>query len=495
MPERLRRWWTNPVFIGFGLAIAALLVNAFVSFWNIQRLHDNEAKVAHAHAVLTEVELVLSAVKDAETGQRGFLLTGDPAYLTPYNTAISVVDQRLARLDELTRGDHGLRPRLEEMRPLLRAKFAELAETITLRQNQGRESAREVVLSGRGLATMDAIRKLAGEMERDLLRLLRLRSTESQDSFITSQVAGILAVFLTVGMVVTAYHFVRRELGARLNAEHALRRAHDELEDRVRERTAELGATNEALSRSNRELEQFASVASHDLQEPLRKIQAFGDRLSARYGDVLEGQGRDYIERMQSSALRMRTLINDLLTFSRVTTKARPFQQVNLAAIARDVVSDLETRIQQSGGRVELGQLPVIDADPLQVQQLLQNLVGNALKFARPGEPPVVRVESRIFEPPAADSELFPGPRCEIIVQDNGIGFEEVYLDRIFEVFQRLHGRDSFEGTGMGLAICRKIAERHGGSITARSTPGQGSTFLVTLPMEHAKVDDSRDPS
>jgi PAS domain S-box-containing protein len=237
----------------------------------------------------------------------------------------------------------------------------------------------------------------------------------------------------------------------------------------------------ESLKRSNRELEQFASVAAHDLQEPLRKIQAFGDRLQTRCAGKLDGQSTDYLGRMLNSATRMRSLINDLLTFSRVTTKAQPFVRADLGIVAREVISDLEVQISQTGGRVDVARpLPVIEADTLQMRQLFQNLIGNALKFRKPDEPPVVVLDSKRV-----------GSLLEITVRDNGIGFEELYLDRIFEVFQRLHGRQEYEGTGMGLAICKKIVERHGGSITARSTPGVGTTFIVKLPVQHKGRQDA----
>ncbi|GAC1463098.1 MAG: hypothetical protein NVSMB9_00140 [Isosphaeraceae bacterium] len=243
------------------------------------------------------------------------------------------------------------------------------------------------------------------------------------------------------------------------------------------------------LERSNRELQDFASVASHDLQEPLRKVQAFSDRLSSRYGGTLDDQAHDYLERIQGAAKRMQTLINDLLTYARVTTKAQPFVPVDLTAAARDVVTDLEVRIEQVGGRVELGNLPTVDADPLQVRQLMQNLIGNALKYHRPEAPPLVRV---LCGPPdvggaSPGQEATDNGLCRFQVEDNGIGFEEIYSERIFTIFQRLHGRNEYEGTGIGLAVCRKIAERHGGSISARSTLGQGSTFTVTLPFRQAK--------
>jgi light-regulated signal transduction histidine kinase (bacteriophytochrome) len=226
------------------------------------------------------------------------------------------------------------------------------------------------------------------------------------------------------------------------------------------------------LERSNRELQDFASVASHDLQEPLRKVRAFGDRLSAKYGAELTDQGRDYLERMQDAAARMQTLINDLLTFSRVTTRAHPFVPVDLNTLVSQVLADLEVRIQQSKATVEVDELPTIDGDQLQLRQLFQNLVSNALKFQPPDVAPVVRVYAEDVD----DGSV------RLCVQDNGIGFDEKYLDRIFTIFQRLHGRVEYEGTGIGLAVCRKIVDRHGGSISARSAPGQGATFLVTLP-------------
>ncbi len=231
------------------------------------------------------------------------------------------------------------------------------------------------------------------------------------------------------------------------------------------------------LARSNEELQQFAFIASHDLQEPLRKIKTFGDRLKATYGDTLTEQARDYLDRMQNGVRRMQALIEDLLTLSRVTTRAQPFVSVNLNQVTQEVLSDLEVLVQQTKGSVEVGDLPTIKADPLQMRQLLQNLIGNALKFHRQQEPPIVKIYSQITNEENG-SEL-----CRIIVEDNGIGFDEKYIERIFNVFQRLHGRSEYEGTGIGLAICRKIAERHQGTITAKSQPTQGASFIVTLPI------------
>lgn len=259
-----------------------------------------------------------------------------------------------------------------------------------------------------------------------------------------------------------------------------------------RKRTEETLARKAAeLARSNAELEQFAYVASHDLQEPLRKIQAFGDRLKSRCDAVQLQDGRDYLERMQSAAARMQTLINDLLTFSRVISATQPFVPVDLAAVTKEVLTDLEVRIEQTKAKVEVGPLPTIEGDPLQMRQLLQNLVGNALKFQPPNSQPLIKIQAQTIKSPfAGGAEIAPTDEiCELIVQDNGIGFEEKYLDKIFAMFQRLHGRSEYEGTGVGLAVCRRITDRHGGTITARSKPGEGATFVVTLPV-HQQIQE-----
>jgi PAS domain S-box-containing protein len=235
------------------------------------------------------------------------------------------------------------------------------------------------------------------------------------------------------------------------------------------------------LARSNQELQEFAFIASHDLQEPLRKILTFGDRLSNTPNNNFTPQEQDYLARMQNAALRMQTLIKDLLTLSRVTTRGQPFVSVNLNQIVQEVLSDLEVSIQQTNASLEVSNLPTIPADPLQMRQLLQNLIANALKFHHPQTPPVVKISSQVIHNQLEEFSLV-SEMCQITVEDNGIGFAQQYVDRIFQIFQRLHSREEYKGTGMGLAICRKIVERHHGTITAESQPGRGAKFIVTLP-------------
>lgn len=240
-----------------------------------------------------------------------------------------------------------------------------------------------------------------------------------------------------------------------------------------------------ALESANESLEQFAYVASHDLQEPLRKIRAFGDRLSSKYAEVLEGSGQDYIERMQNAAARMQTLINDLLKYSRVGRINEPAQPVELDDIIRNILNDMESAIQDTQAVINVSSLPVIQGEPSQFRQLFQNLISNAIKFRVAGKRPEVNITAE--EVDASSLEEIEGLAqspvyYKLKVQDNGIGFDEKYLDRIFNIFQRLHGRSEYKGTGIGLAICRKIIENHGGYISAESIPGEGATFIIILP-------------
>ena len=624
------------------MALLILIVIGVVSYRSTTGLVEAIHWRKHTYEVLATLGRILSQLRDAETGQRGYIITGDGNYLEPYFSATQDVAREDEALRKLTAGSPHHQRRLNAVGPLITEKLAELRQTIDLRRHQGFDAALQVTRTDRGRRVMDEIRKVLQEIEGEEQAQLdrrdeRIRVDAQRTLYVI--IFGSLLAFasVTLALIVINRHIVRRE-----QAEAALRQSageikdlYNELEVRVRERTADLVKANEQLQteaherrrteealresqgrfqafmdngpavgfmkdtegrfiyvnkpfercfnvaladlqgktdfdwlpvetatqiqrndravlqedktlevleavptpdgvlhywlffkfpvkdasgkrylggvaidvtgrkqaeeqlkayadkleQNNRELQDFAYVASHDLQEPLRKIQTFGDRLRAKCGAELSDQGRDYLERMQNAAGRMQTLISDLLSFSRITTQAQPFVPVDFAEVARAVLSDLEARIEQTGGRVELGELPTLEADALQVRQLLQNLIGNALKFHQRGEPPVVKVYGRPLNghpgqgagPPPNEGQY------QLMVEDNGIGFDERYLDRIFTPFQRLHNRSAYEGTGIGLAICRKIAERHGGSITAKSTPGQGATFIVTLPAAQFK--------
>lgn len=341
-----------------------------------------------------------------------------------------------------------------EISDALLSAVARNAEHLTLIRSLGPKSVLVVPLMVRGQA-LGAITFVMAESA---------RRYELADLALAADVARRAALAVQNARL---YHEARQEIAER---------------ERVEARLKTLAAE---LKRSNRELQDFASVASHDLQEPLRKVQIFCDRLQTICGTTLPAQGQDYLKRMRQAAELMQSFITDLLSFSRVTSKAQPFKPVDLDQVAHAVISDLEVLIKESRGQVEIGALPTIEADPMQMHQLLQNLISNALKFHRQGEPPRVWIQADHAEDQeSASNKDFPADGfCRITVRDNGIGFDEQYAERIFAVFERLHGRTEYQGTGVGLAICRKIAERHGGSITAEGRPGRGARFTVTLPV------------
>ena len=268
-----------------------------------------------------------------------------------------------------------------------------------------------------------------------------------------------IGAFTVWVVAVISYQFIRNKLKVRKQQE-VLRRSRDELEERTLE-----------LERRNRDLQDFAFIAAHDLSEPLRKIQTLGSLLEAKGADRLSEQERDYISRMTGSANRMHELLNAFLSYSRIETKGERFSPVKLDEVIWDSVTDLEVAIRNVQAHVEVEPLPIVKGDPHQLRQLFQNLVANALKYRRAGVRPLIKIHGEIHNETG-----------RIFVEDNGIGFDEKYIDKIFQPFQRLHGKNEYSGTGIGLAICKKIIERHGGTITAKSTPGRGSTFIIEVP-------------
>ena len=240
----------------------------------------------------------------------------------------------------------------------------------------------------------------------------------------------------------------------------------------------------EELAKSNRDLEQFASVAAHDLQEPLHSIQVFLDLLRVKYGEVLDERGLGYLDRVKKAADRMQQLIQSLLVFSKVESKDMSKESFALSDVVDDVLSDLGARIEELQAVVQVGDLPTVHGNAFQIKQLLQNLLGNALKFHRPGVPPVIHISGRIFQDRRHRGSGKSGMLCQIEIHDQGIGIPSEQLDKIFGMFKRLHRRDEYEGTGIGLALCQRIVDRCGGAISVRSRLGEGSTFIVTIPTQ-----------
>src|ERR1044072_3171917 len=260
-------------------------------------------------------------------------------------------------------------------------------------------------------------------------------------------------------------------------------------EDKVKELNHRLLENIERLESANRDLDRFAFMASHDLQEPLRKMRTFSDLLFVKYQEVLDAPAVNYITRIQNAAVRMQTLISDILAFSRINNEKDTFVNYNLNLILQEVLDELDSTIQEKKGRLEIQELPAIDVNPGLIRPLFESLLSNALKYSKKDEPPVIIIRSEIVTATTTSKE--PLQYCRIYVQDNGIGFDQVYAEQIFDMFRRLHVHSEFEGTGIGLTLCKKIVEKHNGFISVQSKVGKGSTFIISLPVHQATVENT----
>ncbi|WP_428229336.1 hybrid sensor histidine kinase/response regulator [Flavobacterium sp.] len=263
--------------------------------------------------------------------------------------------------------------------------------------------------------------------------------------------------------------------------------AQDNLEIKIAERTKELVQKNEELEMKNHELQQFSWVVSHDLNEPIRKIQIFIKIIKELYL-ANDAKAVDYVNRTIKSAERMQTLITDLLAYSRLSSQVKP-EVTDLNEVLQEVLSDFDYLIERKNATIKTNELPTIDSIPSQLRQVFQNLIGNALKFSGNSQHPLIEITSELIADKSFESPVSPqGKFCRITVKDNGIGFDEIYLDRIFIIFQSLNDRQSYEGTGIGLAIAKKIIEKHNGLITAKSQVGKGASFIIILPLKYEQL-------
>lgn len=601
------------IYIRF-IFLSTLIVLIFISLMTYRNLNNyiNEVKlVRHSSVVFRLVENVLSAVKDAETGHRGFQLTKDSSYLEPYHASIRELPDMLRDLDSLVQ-DNFLQSRhvdtlqlLINDQYLLISRILSNAERSSLYMDRyeskllkdGKEnmtrirnvisrirSVEEELYTNR-IATEEGYRNIApfsllafsiisvfgvaflfsrvmGALDqkrmaeiglKENLKTLEREVSEKQfaqrtiQNILDHSLDGIMA-FSSVrdeqGEIVDFQwllaNFISAQTLGRGKGDLAGKRLLDVVPDAKKsglfqiykgvvdtsvsqqferefdfsgevrwfymaavklddglivtytdvteKNVAESRLTQyaEELKRSNQDLEQFAYVASHDLQEPLRKIRAFGDRLAARYEDKLDEVGVEYISRMQQASARMQKLIEDLLSFSRISSGHDQFARVDLTAVVNEVVDDIEGQILREKAKVGVREIAEITGDRGQIRRLFQNLISNAIKFHKPGALPVVEIFGSVVTGSEAEKEFgFPlseSSYVRIVVKDNGIGFDEKYAEKIFNIFQRLQGRAEYEGTGIGLAICRKIMSNHRGYIRAQSVINEGSEFILIFP-------------
>ena len=456
--------------IGGVLAAAALLLFAAgLSYRSLARNAGDRQWVVHTYQVMGQLAAILQGLTDAETGERGYILTGGDSYLAPYERGLSAVRESTAEVRKLTADNLKQQHSLDTMEPVIADRLRELQERIQVRRDLGLAAGAAAVREGAGKEYMDRIRAIINEMKNEEVRLLTLRSAELDASSRKTRAALVLGELLALLFLGIAGWIVRAEMQHRAQAEEEVRKLNAALEVKVAARTAELAERARDLERSNMELQQFAYVASHDLQEPLRTIASFTQLLAKRYADKLDDKAREFIAFAVDGSKRMQTLINDLLSFSRVGTQGRPLVPVSTDAVLDAVLKNLKRGIEESRAIITRDPLPVVLADELQLSQLLQNLIGNALKFRRDD---TIRVH-------IGAARTATG--WNISVGDNGIGVAPEHSERIFVIFQRLHTKTQYPGTGIGLAICKKIAERHGGRIWLEPTPGGGSTFIFSI--------------
>lgn len=464
-------------FLLFG-AVVVVALNAWFAFRAVQVLVQGETWVQHTWQVILQVEKVMSSAKDAETGNRGYLLTGDEAYLEPYNSAVADLPLELDSFASLTADNVSQQSRLVEMRAVLQQRFQLLKEGIALRQGGDVSSVKAMVLSGTGKVEMDHMRKIADDMESDERALLALRTRQTNANVLRARLTIGVASAIDFLLIVLMFRYLARERQLRLATEQtaqklAVARLEAEgkaeevrllnltLEERVRLRTAELETTN-------RELEAFSYSVSHDLRAPLRTIDGFSLALEEDYALAVDDTGRDYIRRVRTGVQRMGLLIDSLLQLSRITRAEIVRGEANLSQLAEAIVANLKE--ENPGRELEFRIEPglVAEADPKLLQVALENLLGNAVKFS-------ARKEHAIIEF-GWDEE-----QKAWFVRDNGAGFDMFYKDKLFNAFNRLHGDKDFKGSGIGLATVARVVRRHHGRIWADAVVDHGATFWFTL--------------
>lgn len=471
---------------GVATALATMIFIGVLTFRTITRSREDIGWVTHTHLVLEALDALSANLTDAETGQRGFIITGEEPYLEPYNEALGHVQEDVKSLREMTSDNPVQQRNLDRLEPIVAAKLAELQFRLEIRKRDGLNAAAEAVREGSGKLHMDEIRTVVAEMKQEEHRLLEERTKEASASSSKAGTVIVTGNILALFFLLLAGAVIFQEMGQRRRAEDEVRNLNADLEQRVADRTAELAERAKDLARSNGELQQFAYVASHDLQEPLRMVASFTQLLAKRYSDKLDDDAREFINYAVDGAKRMQTLISDLLSYSRVGTQGKAFELVHCDAVLDRVLKSLQLAIEDTGAVIAREPLPAVSGDSIQLTQLFQNLLTNAIKF-HGKKPPLVQISTEKN-----------GSMWKISVRDNGIGISPDHADRIFVIFQRLHTKSEYPGTGIGLAICKKIAERHGGRIWVEPSAGGGSTFCFTIPVaqnqriEEREQDDVR---
>jgi signal transduction histidine kinase len=425
---------------------------------NTLKLKETDAWVEHTHGVIVQLNQVASSITDAETSQRGFVITGRQSYLDPYTRALASLDGEIQTLKELTRDNFQQQQRISELEVSVKSRLITLADVIDKRNKEGFEQAQRTIVAGNGKEQMDDIRRRVAEIEKVEETLLASRKTSANASTrltLSTFGSGFAASFVLLLLV---FLLLNHQIAERREAEESVKRYADQ------------------LVAANKELEAFSYSTSHDLRAPLRHLAGYAELLQRNAASQLDETSQRYVATIVESAQRMGKLIDLLLAFSRLGRSQIRMTDVDLGDVAEEAINELQVEMKGREVALTVGELPRVTADPSLLRLVFTNLISNALKFTSKGRK--AEVEIGCTERPG---ELV------VFVKDNGAGFDMKYADKLFGVFQRLHRADEFEGTGIGLANVRRIINRHGGRTWAEGRVGAGATFYFSLSTHSAR--------
>jgi signal transduction histidine kinase len=460
----------------FIAAIVLLLSLSVFSYYRIDTLIESSNRLNHTNLVKLELESIFSRVKDADSEQRGYVLTKDPIYISQFENSLEDIAARMKSLQAFTRDNYSQQRNLNQLQKLIDKRVVHMRNIIKDAPNG--TISMERWLEARSIMTEMKVQITKMMNEESFLLRIRTKSLLKETSF-----TPIFTIFLTICsliIIILAYYGIHQEL----NISNELKSNLEDNKKQLLDANHSLEQYNESITKVNKELEAFTYISSHDLQEPLRKIQMMISRIIETESSNLSENGKNYLNRTHDSANRMQTLIMDLLAYSRVKTEEFTLENIQLNQIVADVKQDLEEEITASKALIKLEGNIEVKVIASQFRQLLTNLISNAIKFSNAERSSEITIESSIikdFEVPF-ETEKTGKNFCKIVIADNGIGFDSQYGKRIFELFQRLHTSKEYPGTGIGLAIVKKIVENHHGFISAESPEGKGATFFIYIP-------------
>ncbi len=435
---------TKRIFFSALIIVLIIIGNAIISIHGIRVVNNAHYNLSKSLKISNKTEILLRTITDAETGGRGYIISGNNKFLAPYDSALISYPFALADLKSLTTEDAFFSARLDTLELFIHNKLDLISGNINLFNTNGFEEAKKEILSEKGLKQMEQIRDMVDilqDHEKNNYDALKEAAREATNEIF---IAYVISTIISILLLLLAYFLIRSDLTNRIIAE-------------------------KELKRSNAGLEQFAYVVSHDLQEPLRAISSFTRLLELKHSQKMDGEAKEFFRFIIEGATRMQLLINNLLEYSRINTKQKTLGLINLNTVLDHLLISMQPIITETKTIVLVDHLPSLLVDETQMTQLFQNLLSNAIKF-RGTENPLIKITAT-----RGDNEYL------FSFKDNGIGFDMTYAERIFQVFQRLHTRDAFPGTGIGLAICKKIVENYGGKIWVESSPGEGTVFYFTL--------------